>query len=170
MLLHRPSLRKLQRLGVERLIYLSSTYFPWLCTLIETKRSGSNAGVMVGTGASATNGISKSSVEEWEQEVRPNLNFCLNSLSNRVGRIVQSQCHRPSILHDSADPASGEEQREESNQYHIHARRPPLHRGESHSPFLILLRHQSCSDNGKCKIPLRVSFFVYPFYFNVPAN
>jgi len=32
-----------------------------------------NAGVMVGTGASATNGISKSSVEEWEQEFRVNV-------------------------------------------------------------------------------------------------
>jgi hypothetical protein len=43
---------------------------PW--SLIDaSNRSCSNAGLMKGAGASFTNGISKSSVEDWEQEVRP---------------------------------------------------------------------------------------------------
>jgi hypothetical protein len=49
--------------------YASITPTEDSCPYVETYSFFSNAGIMIGEGASASDGISKSTVAEWEQQV-----------------------------------------------------------------------------------------------------
>jgi hypothetical protein len=65
----RASLRKLQKLAMERLMFLLSTFVMTLRKLSALLTRSSNAGIMSGAGASFEEGISKSTPQEWDDEV-----------------------------------------------------------------------------------------------------
>jgi hypothetical protein len=87
---------------------------------------------MSGAGASFEEGISKSTPQEWDDEVlffsrTISLSFHNQTLiSELTEKIVQNQRNSPSIPHHRAATPLREEQREESGEYCFHARRPRI--------------------------------------------
>ena len=63
---------------------------------------------MDGSGASFTDGISKSTVAEWELQVRDRqcLSFpvIIYTFTDAMNNLVQGQCYRARIFHDCVDP------------------------------------------------------------------
>ena len=89
---------------------------------------------MIGLGANGFVGISKSTQKEWQEQVRGTTYRLILSLANFVltivpsFHVVASQRRRSRLFHHCAPTISREEQGEKSDQHHLYAWRPWIHR------------------------------------------